>query len=278
MLVARCGHTATLLPNGKVLLVGGFNHNGILTSAELYDPSSNTFSSAGDTGVARGGFTATLLMDGRVLIAGGGDRAATTSAEIYDPLTNRFTRTGSLLQARLGHTAALLKDGRVLILGGSAGRGKVTKSAEIYDPTKNEFTDAGDMTVARHKHAMRLLEDGRVLVVGGSDERDWRGKYASAEVYNAQSSSFTKISDLNEERFKLSTALATLTGGRILIGGGSAELELFEPKTSSFYSVGRLDAASYNGAVTALLGGGALITGGYDERLSASSQACFFGE
>jgi hypothetical protein len=274
---ARCGHSATLLPNGKVLIAGGFNQRGILSSAELYDPSSDSFSAAGHTTVARGSFTATLLTDGRVLFVGGGARTPINDAEIYDPATNQFTKTGSLLRARLGHTATLLQDGRVLILGGLVGRDDVTRSAEIFDPIRGGFTSAGEINMPRYKHATILLEDGRVLVVGGADARDWRGQHMSAEIFDARTNSSSRVSDLNAKRFKLPDALATLTGGRILIGGGSEQIELFEPKTSTFSSVGELESALYNGVVTALPEG-ALITGGYDERLRASHQAWFFQE
>ena len=81
MAVARDEHTATLLHNGKVLVVGGLNSSGFLTFAELYDPASNSWSSAGSMAVARSEHTATLLSDGTVLIAGGfGQLAAVTLA------------------------------------------------------------------------------------------------------------------------------------------------------------------------------------------------------
>jgi hypothetical protein len=91
--VARFIHTATLLPNDKVLVAGSFNHsiqnpNGCISSAELYDPASGTWSATGSLNAAREGHTATLLPSGKVLVAGGyGCNAPNTlaSAEIYDP-------------------------------------------------------------------------------------------------------------------------------------------------------------------------------------------------
>src|SRR5438874_643195 len=83
---ARNEHTATLLPSGKVLVAGGFNGS-YLTSAELYDPSTGSWSATGSLGTAREFHTATLLPNGKVLVAGGYNGSFPTSAELYDPST-----------------------------------------------------------------------------------------------------------------------------------------------------------------------------------------------
>src|SRR5688500_8873242 len=112
----RNGHTATLLPNGKVLLAGGWNQQGRTATAELYDPLTGTFEYTGSLMAPRQGLTAILLNNGQVLIAGG-DSARNTpqlTAELYDPATETFTSTGTLKDGRFGHTATLLSDGKVL--------------------------------------------------------------------------------------------------------------------------------------------------------------------
>ena len=117
----RDRHTATLLQDGRVLVVGGGGEGyASRTSVELYDPATGTFSRTGSLKTGRWLHTATLLSDGRVLIAGGRSPNDSTyaSAELYDPRTGKFTSTGSMKASRQQHTATLLPDGRVLIAGG----------------------------------------------------------------------------------------------------------------------------------------------------------------
>jgi hypothetical protein len=130
MAASREYHTATLLPNGKVLIAGGFN-NGISTSAELYEPVTGAFTATGSLGEARCQHTATLLPNGKVLMTGGwGISPTLSSAELYDPATGAFTTTGSMGAARRMHIATLLPTGKVLIAGGFNGANLA--SAELY--------------------------------------------------------------------------------------------------------------------------------------------------
>ena len=124
MSTARLKHTATLLPNSQVLVAGGVNSTGFITSAELYDPTTGKWTSTGSMTTARGDRTATLLPNGDVLVAGGltnGNSsigtACTATAELYDPSTGQWTTTGSMTTPRANHTATLLNDGTS---GGSA--------------------------------------------------------------------------------------------------------------------------------------------------------------
>ena len=129
---ARDYHTATLLPNGRVLVSGGSSGTAALPSAELYDPATGTWTAAGTLGTPRYNHTATLLPDGRVLVSGGySGTAALTSAELYDPATGIWSVTGSLGTPCDYHTATLLPNGRVLVSGGYNGTA-VLPSAELY--------------------------------------------------------------------------------------------------------------------------------------------------
>jgi N-acetylneuraminic acid mutarotase len=142
MSAGRIGHTAVLLPDGTVLVAGGYtndssgNNATSLASAELYDPISETWTDTGSMAEARDGQTATLLSDGTVLVAGGQvirnneGQGNLATAELYDPTSETWTATATMTEARYGHRATLLLDGRVLVAGG----GSTSASAELYAP------------------------------------------------------------------------------------------------------------------------------------------------
>ena len=140
--------TATLLPDGCVLIVGGGwdDVGGLHATAQVWDPTTESFSPAGSLARARTADDAGIavaLPDGRVLIVGGCISPAshcefglTDSAEIWDPDTASFGPAGSLAEARTEHTSTLLPDGRVLVVGGdSSGRGDFLASAEVWEPS-----------------------------------------------------------------------------------------------------------------------------------------------
>ncbi|MGA8221160.1 MAG: kelch repeat-containing protein [Candidatus Acidiferrales bacterium] len=182
--------TATLLNNGKVLLVG---INGGVAGANLYDPATGTFTATTGASNVPNGATATLLNSGMVLFTGGlAVGNATPSCELYDPAKDAFISTGSMVTGRFNHTATLLNNGMVLIAAGYVGNNVniliAISSAELYDPASGTFTETGSMNVARDDPTATLLNNGKVLVAGGdnadqSNNVSTGDALASAELY-----------------------------------------------------------------------------------------------
>ncbi|MEY2510588.1 MAG: hypothetical protein QOE26_1351 [Verrucomicrobiota bacterium] len=235
-------HTATLLPNGKVLVAGGhaFSGQGLdlhTNAAALYDPASGTWSATGSMADRRARHTATLLPNGKVLVAGGYDwnsSSTRASAELYDPATGTWTPTGNLTQPRSDHTATLLHGGKVLVTGGnSVSTSTPAQSAELYDPSTGTWTPTGSLSGGRSYHTATLLAGNRVLVTGG---RDANGALATAELYDPATGAWHLTGNMLQPH---STHTATLLpNAQVLIaGGGSSEIgrkaELYtEPPTS----------------------------------------------
>jgi hypothetical protein len=193
---ARFWNTATLLHDGKVLISGGYgvtNYTGVppLTSAELYNPTTRSFTYTGSLNTGRSEHTATLSFCGTVLMAGGVDSSGNSlaSSELYDPATGLFNLTiGSMNTGRVNNTATLLNNGSVLVAGGVSGNyytppsSELLASAELYHSAKGIFTATGSMNAGRFNqtNTATLLDDGTVLVAGGSNGIN---VLASAELY-----------------------------------------------------------------------------------------------
>jgi len=179
MEVPREAHTATRLANGKVLITGGLDGRAITASAEIFDPETETFSSAGSMTAARAFHTATLLNDGRVLLVGGYNGAHLASAEVYDPAKETFEPVSDMSEARSSHAATMLSDGSVLITGGRNGDTDVNNTgglntAEVFDPDFGQFSEtANTMTARRSYHTAVNFKDDqdgvndRVIISGG---------------------------------------------------------------------------------------------------------------
>ena len=214
---ARIEHTATLLPNGQVLVVGGQDgNNNSFASAEVYNPSSNSWSATGSLASARTNHTATLLQNGLVLVAGGTNAGGTlSSAELYNPATGTWSAAGTMSGPRANHTATLLQNGMVLAAGGFLNSGSLA-TADLYNPSTNTWSFVGSMSTGRLGHTATLLPNGSVLVAGGANT----SILASAETFNPSSNLWTAAASMANARSYFTAAL--LGSGAVLVAGGQA--------------------------------------------------------
>jgi N-acetylneuraminic acid mutarotase len=283
MAIPRVEHRATLLADGRVLVTGGSSpasgNGGYDTKlAELYDPSTNTWSPTGSTTNGRVGHTATRLLDGKVLVTGGINGNICTNdvtTELYDPAAGTWSFSGNLPFATYGHTATLLANGKVLVAGGGNRCGTVYDSAFLYDPATGAWSSTGSMTTGREWHSAALLLDGRVLVAGGEGSFPFP-TVSSAEIYNPASGTWTPTGSMASTRCGCSAEFLTrLADGRVMASAGLSgsannlsptgpQAEVFDPATGVWSSTGSMSVARAGGTMSLLNDGTVLAAGGSD--------------
>ena len=230
---------ATLLSNGSVLVAGGNDGKGtdtsVLASAEVFDPATGQWSSAGSMSQPRQGHSLVTLGNGTALVAGGdaGDDPF-QSVEIYDPSSGAWSSANDMADARERFAAVVLQDGRVLVIGGGGTDGRLA-SAELYDPASGAWSPAAEMGTPRLKPAAVLLQDGKVLVVGGLGAGQF---LATAEVYDPAADTWSDAGSLETGRgFHAATLI---DDGRVVVTGGFGfsgpldSTEIYDPDTNSW--------------------------------------------
>jgi N-acetylneuraminic acid mutarotase len=287
----RSHHTATVLLDGRVLVTGGQNGNGILASTEIYDPVLSNWLPTGGMNVARYGHTATRLQDGRVLAVGGctGTLACTRSAEIYDPGTGAWTLAAELPNGeRMGHTATLLQDGSVLVAGGYLPVGTLPtyySTAYRYIPAENRWVQTANdmMNGKRSQHSAVLLRSGQVLVVGGYRNAPIVGEtyLDTSELYTPADNSWSTTGDnwkINYGRSRMSAVLDG-QGNYILLGGynGTAAWDAvyrdINNPSDTWHSSNYMASARMAAAAVMLPSGVILIAGGLNDSGSVVNTA-----
>ena len=265
MSTPRLGHIAILLLDGRVLVAGGMDTapvpgcdtsscNLAMTSAELYDPTTNTWRRTGSMHKRRNNPAVARLEDGRVLVESDG------TAELYDPVAGTWAVTGSLARLAYGGDATLLPDGTVLLSSGGDGSG-VELPSERYDPSTGHWSEVGAMPRQINGHAVRLAE-GRVLAVGQD----------GAVTFDPQTDTWRSTGSMVHAGQIDGAAL--LPDGRVLImgtidpyySGVTDPVQLYDPASDTWRAVPGPSHAHPGSTVTTLSDGSVLVAGGYDGR------------
>ncbi|MFC1523448.1 kelch repeat-containing protein, partial [Thermodesulfobacteriota bacterium] len=303
MSTPRYNHSATLLPSGKVLILGGrtydsgqyFDHD----SAILYDPIQGIWTPSASPNIPqRYQHTVNVLPNGRVLLLGGS--IEDKDAEIYWPIKDSWESLSSPIPSRVGHSATVLDKGQVLIAGGFRS-GEVVDECYLFDPETQEFIETGKMNIPRTGHAAILLPNNKVFV--------WSGGGAAAEIYDLSTGVWTMVSgsttgwgtatllrngevllvghengvptavryDVENDKW-MTAAVPDLTrgghtasllqNGKVLIIGGwmggetVPGAELYDPDTDTWHYLGDLDPLREGHTVTVLPDGRVLLAGG----------------
>lgn len=260
----RLGHTVTLMPDGRALVVGG--------PGDVYSPATGAWAPASPAtmNAGRSGHAAAVLLPqpspsgggfalplGGVLVAGGVSGSPAASVEIYDTAADTWRLAAPMATSRSRHTATLLADDRVLVAGGRTIDPitldqVLTSSAEIYDPDANAWTQLAPLPEARAFHSATLLVDGRVLVVGGDSPA---GIGSTAAVFDPVTGVWASVPMLEARKRHTATLLPD---GRVLIAGGQgpggflATAELFDPATDTFAPAATLPEPRVDHAAEAL--------------------------
>lgn len=277
----RVDATATVLPDGRVLVAGGSEEAEIpIATAEIFDPRTNAWSAVAPMTSPRARHTATLLRDGRVLMVGGLGPGRGT-AELYDPATNAWSPAGNLVAARANHQAVLLGDGSVLVVGGRQA-GRPLSSAEVFDPKTRSWTAVASLSVARDRPQAVALHDGRVLVTGGvtidtGGSLDasvlFGSPLATIELYDPTKKTWAAGPPMAVGR--VGHAMAVLRSGQVLVLGGTrddAPAEIYDPLADT-WSEGPVLSPRIAPAVGLLSDGEVVVAGGLKEDYDATTVA-----
>src|SRR5215831_736823 len=274
MTIAREKHTATLLTDGRVLIVGG-------KQADIYDPNTQVFTVTPNSPTNRTSHAAARLQDGTVLITGGyvGPVAA-NDAWLFNPSTNSFTHLlATMLVARANHAMTLMLNGQVLVTGGFSGTSPHDE-VDFYNPTSQTFTAAHHMLYHRSNHRALLLADGtgRVLVIGGTTLEG--GFLATNEIYDPATTIWSAENPpMIENRSGMSATL--LLNGQVLVAGGLTgnktlqTAEILDPVTHLCSPLPNMQVPRNQHTDTLLANGKVLLAAGSTDAVFLNSAELF---
>lgn len=275
--VPRLSHTATLLNDGRVLVVGGYGGEGEppTASIEVFDPTTDAFTTMGSLHRSRADHTASLLSDGRVVVAGGRgiDGSALRSVEIVNPKTGVVVAGPNLPEPRTAQVATTFA-GEVLLIGGNTVSDRAVASTLLLDRRARRWTAGPTLETARVKHTAVSLPDGDVLLIGGSGSAESRDAFASTELLRSGSDKFRPGPMLPGGRYKLTNAAAVLRDGRVAVAGG-ATVAIIDTAPTGVKEIESpsLDREWAFQTLTLLRDGTALVAGGYDTDIVPTASA-----
>lgn len=277
MMTNRTNAMATLLSNGTVLVAGGCcgdSNNGLdLSSAEVYHPHTNRWTTTGNMIIGVSSPAATLLPTGKVLVVCDdiGTNQPLVTAQLYDPRTGRWAAARPMHTARADCSATLLPNGNVLVAGGQGSSGPLA-SAELYDPRTGRWRVTADMHTARENQTATLLRNGNVLVAGGTLHPSifsFFNRPITAEIYNPRTGMWTPTHPMTAFRGHHTATL--LPDGRVLVAGGGdngflSSAEVYDPRSNTWSATGAMHIARSGHTATLLRNGKVLVVGGADTR------------
>ncbi len=278
MTIPRRELTSELLPDGKVLAIGGkTTGNNPVGSCEIYNPTTGIWSSVAPMNYPRWGHHSVTLQNGKILVAGGDYGSYNqNSAEIYDYATDTWTLTSDMIYEHDSWSSlVLLNDGKVLCTGGW-GAYPDEKVAEIYDPQTDTWTAVGNMNYGRNGHSSVVLNNGKVLIYGGATAS------TNVELFDPNTNTFTSTGSLNQSR-SLSPGVK-LTDGKIFtyglgtfLGGtsGTMCMEIYNPNSASWFAPTTFIFGSQNYKLVVINGNEIMTIGGLATSGNGADNRCF---
>lgn len=286
------GFSATLLPDGDVLVVGGQRDGGTLNDARLYHPDTGRWTATAPLHEGRSQHTSFLLPTGEVLVLGGrrvtpakGSVSAPPSTEdlqvmeLYAPASGHWSRSAPMPEPRAGAQMTLLRNGQVLVTGGTLA-GRITERVELYDPLLDQWTTGVPMLMPRTGHSVLEMPDGKVLVAGGQS----KGSPTHAEVFDPATQTWSFTQAMNHHHQNL-FAIPRLDGQVLFIEDdyvhASGRSERFDPTNHSWIEVRFPWAARHPGryaARTFLSYGRVLYAGGASDQGRESGRTSWVTE
>ena len=309
--VPRATHSATVLPDGRVLVAGGVNGaernkseaagqpgrtdqppwhqrdigaSASVADVECYDAPENAWALVSPLIEARSGHCAVCLNNGQVMIlAGSGRQGTLNSVELYNPTDDQWTAASPMGVPRFSHTATLLNNGHVMVCAGNnlyQGAGQILDSVEIYDPVGDSWTVAPSISIARMNHSATLLASGEVLVLGGYSAK-MNTAIDDASLFDPVNRTWRNVKPLPERRMQHTATL--LTDGRVLVVGGTDEpftpgrmnAYLYDPNSESWSPPMQMAYGRKGHSATQLRSGRVLVVGDASNPSGASVTEAF---